>query len=115
MRHIALATIITAAGLGHAAPARAGATCYAHVRSDAQRRLVQRESDGNPHARNPRSTAFGCGQLLRATRHHFGRRLGIHPDTTDPGQQMRLMGAYIDDRYGSDDAALGHSMRRGWY
>lgn len=115
MRHIALATIITA-GVFTPAPARAETgDCYAHVRSDAQFRLVARESRGNPLARNRHSTAFGCGQLLRATRRHFAERLGVHPDTTRPGEQMRLMGAYTDARYGSDERALAHSLRTGWY
>ncbi len=115
MRTIALATILTAGALGHATPAEAGGACFAYVRSDAQRRLVQRESGGNPAAANPTSTARGCGQLLRATRRHFGRRLGINPDTTSAAEQMRMMHAYVDDRYGSDERALAHSLDRGWY
>lgn len=97
-------------------PADADTTsCYPHVRSAAQRRLVQRESRGNPHAKNPHSTAFGCGQLLARTRTHFGRRLGIHPNTRDPAKQMRMMSAYIDTRWRTDHAALAHSLTHGWY
>lgn len=115
MRHIALATMITAAGLAHAAPAGASGACFAHVRSDAQRRLVQRESGGNPHADNPKSSAFGCLQLIRAQRAKYGRRIGVHPDTTDAAAQMRMGSLYIDHRYGSDAAALAFHDRRGWY
>ena len=76
---------------------------------------MRRESGGNPHADNATSTAFGCGQLLRMQRSHWGRRLGIHPDTTSAREQMRMMSAYSDDRYGSDEAALAHHRRVGWY
>lgn len=93
----------------------AGGACYSFVRSDAQRVIVRRESHGNPHAQNPRSSAFGCGQLLTATRVVHGRRLGIDPNTRHPAEQMRLMSSYIDDRYGSDWAALAHKNRTGWY
>lgn len=113
MRALALATILVAAGTPGATAS--GGACFRHVRSDAQRELVRRESGGDPLADNPDSTAYGCGQLLRATRRQFGRMLGIHPDTASAAQQMRMMSAYTDHRYGSDDAALDHHRRRRWY
>lgn len=113
MRSIAAAMALVAATC---APAHAAERpCYRHVRSAAQRELVRRESSGSPHARNRRSTAFGCLQLLRATRNAMGRRLGINPDTTSAAQQMRMGSLYIDLRYGTDHAALAHHDARGWY
>lgn len=115
MRHLALATIITAAGLAHAAPADASGACYRYVRSDAQRRLVHRESRGDPRAQNEKSSAFGCLQLIRANRVTFAKRLGVNPDTTDPRAQMRMGSMYIDQRFGSDDRALAFHLQNGWF
>lgn len=90
-------------------------SCYEHVRSEAQFVLVSRESRGNPKADNPRSSAFGCGQLIAKQRRHYGRILRINPNTTDPAEAIALMTAYITDRYGTDEKALTHHNRKGWY
>ena len=74
-------------------------------------KLWTRESNWNPRAANPRSSAYGIPQAL-------------------PGSKMATEGAdwrtnhatqidwglkYIDDRYGSPCAAWNHSQGYGWY
>lgn len=118
-RTLVLAALL-AAGVGPAAASSHGtghgrATCYQHVRSDAQRTLVTRESRGIPTARNRHSSARGCGQLLAVQRRHYNPPCGAGPNSLDPAVQVCAMGKYVDDRYGSDDAALAHSDKYGWY
>ena len=106
------ATVATPAGAYSGA--RAG-SCYTYARSAAVAAILARESHGSPSADNPRSSAFGCGQLLYGMRLKYGRALGINPNTRDPAKQMRIMHAYIDDRYGSDARALAFWRRHHWY
>ena len=83
--------------------------------SAAEQFIVNRESEGNVHADNPTSTAFGLGQLLQGNRNSYGARLGINPNTTDYGEQLQMMRAYIADRYGSAQAAMQFWQGHGWY
>lgn len=71
------------------------------------------ESGGDPHAKNPHSTAFGIGQLRYANRvHHLGK---ANANTTDRGLQMTAMNAYIHDRSGTAGKAWAHEQKLHWY
>lgn len=81
----------------------------------AERALMKHESSGWPTARNPRSTAFGCGQLLIVNRRRFARACDTVASTVDPSSSMCLMRAYVRSRYGSTGRALAFRRARGWY
>lgn len=83
--------------------------------NSAETRLVRRESGGRTSAKNPRSSAFGIGQLTTANRVQHGRRCRVHPNTRSRAGQLCMMRSYIRSRYGSADRALAHHLRRGWY
>lgn len=77
--------------------------------------IIQHESSGSVSADNPRSTAFGLGQLLYSNRVKYGRVLGVDPNTRDYGSQLAMMRLYIKDRYGTAQAAMEFWQRNGWY
>ena len=68
--------------------------------------LIQHESGWNPQVKNPNSSAFGLGQLLTSTRNYYASKLCfLNPNTTDPNLQLKMMQAYIKDRYGTSAQA----------
>lgn len=73
------------------------------------------ESNFRTDADNPSSSAFGIGQLIESNRQHYGQRLGIDPNTLDEAEQLALMRAYVNDRYGSPQAAVEFRRQNGWY
>lgn len=77
--------------------------------------IIDGESNGITTAKNPHSSAFGIGQMIKANREAYGRRFGFDPNTTDPGQQIQMMLAYIKDRYGTPEAAAAFKRKHGWY
>lgn len=78
--------------------------------------ILARESSFRTTADNPRSTAFGLGQLLYANRVNYGRRLGIrNPNTTDVNDQLRMFRLYVRSRYGNSRNAYNFWRSRGWY
>lgn len=77
--------------------------------------LIKRESGGDPRAKNPHSSAFGIGQLIKANREAYGKRLGIDPDTVNPNEQIRMMDEYVKDRYGSYSQARQFWLKNKWY
>jgi len=83
--------------------------------SAAERFIIGKESSGRTTADNPTSTAFGLGQLLISNRQAYGRKLGFNPNTTDYGQQLAMMRAYIADRYGTAEAAMRFWQQHHWY
>ena len=88
----------------------------AHSSDPNEQWLMDRESfGGDPTADNPNSTAFGIGQLLRSNRESYGARFGFDPDTTDINEQMTMFRAYVEDRYGSMEAARRFHEQHGWY
>lgn len=95
--------------------ATAAGKCYNYSRSEAQSALLDRESDGYHTADNPTSTAYGCGQLLIGARRLYAKRCGTTANTNNVADQMCMMSAYIDDRYGSDERALAFWKRNKWY
>jgi hypothetical protein len=74
--------------------------------------IMQHESNGNSHARNPHSTAFGAFQMLKANRQHY---MGANWQSTDLGQQYAAASHYVHDRYGSWSNAKSFWQRHRWY
>lgn len=77
--------------------------------------IIAHESRGKTTAKNPKSSAFGIGQLLIGNRQKYGKMFGVDPNTTDPDAQMKMMLQYIKDRYGSVDKAVAFHKSHGWY
>lgn len=69
--------------------------------------LLDRESDCNPNAQNPTSSACGIAQNIRGC-----DSIGYG---YDPVAQLIWMHGYVMQRYGSWDLALAHSSNYGWY
>jgi resuscitation-promoting factor RpfB len=66
--------------------------------------LIQRESEWNMNASNPRSSAYGLFQVLKT------------PEDSTLKQQVRKGIKYLDSRHsGSACQALKHHDSKGWY
>lgn len=89
--------------------------CIELTASPAEKQIIWAESRGWPTADNPKSTAFGCGQLLFKQRRAYARVCDVHHETLDPEEQMCLFRAYVDERYGTPERAWSFWKRRGWY
>jgi trimeric autotransporter adhesin len=74
--------------------------------------VVKLESGGNPAAVNPSSGAFGLGQFLGSTLAEYAP---YGATSKNPVKQIRAMGKYIADRYGTPTKALEHEHAYGWY
>lgn len=72
--------------------------------------LIQKESGWNPNAKNPRSTAYGLGQFLRATQRSYGIE-GV----SDPERQLEATMCYVSDRYGTPSGAWSFHRNNNWY
>lgn len=75
--------------------------------SSALQNLINRESGGNVNATN--GQYYGIGQLSPALRAIYGGNSANYDD------QLQAMQSYINDRYGSAEAAWAHSQSTGWY
>jgi hypothetical protein len=91
---------------------RGGGKCDLSGTSDAEYFIIMKESGGDPTADNPRSTAFGLGQLLLDGRRRY---LGANYATTDCGLQLQAFRAYVRDRYGTAENARAFWLSHGWY
>ena len=91
---------------------RGGGKCDLSETSDAEYFIIMKESGGDPTADNPRSTAYGLGQLLIDGRRHY---LGANADTTDCALQLQAFRGYVRDRYGTADNARAFWVSHGWY
>src|SRR5215211_7498692 len=91
---------------------RGGGKCDLSGTSDAEYFIIMKESGGDPTADNPRSTAFGLGQLLIDGRRHY---LGANADTTDCALQLQAFRGYVRDRYGTAENARAFWVSHGWY
>ena len=91
---------------------RGGGKCDLSGTSDAEYFIIMKESGGDPTADNPRSTAFGLGQLLIDGRRHY---LGANADTTDCSLQLQAFRGYVRDRYGTAENARAFWVSHGWY
>lgn len=69
--------------------------------------IIERESSWNPNAVNESSGAAGIAQRIS------GYGPGYSQDR--PKQQINWLLNYIEDRYGSPQAALAFKDREGWY
>uniref|UniRef100_A0AAU7GX36 Transglycosylase SLT domain-containing protein n=1 Tax=Streptomyces phage Kamino TaxID=3158857 RepID=A0AAU7GX36_9CAUD len=95
--------------LGEAAAAKRG---WTGSEWKALERLWTNESDWNPDAQNPTSTAYGIAQFLDETWANYGAK-----KTSDPAKQIEAGLDYIDARYGKPSAALAFWNNRypHWY
>ena len=91
---------------------RGGGKCDLSGTSDAEYYIIMHESGGDPTADNPRSTAFGLGQLLIDGRRHY---LGANANTTDCALQLQAFRGYVSDRYGTAQNARAFWVAHGWY
>jgi septal ring factor EnvC (AmiA/AmiB activator) len=91
---------------------RGGGKCDLSGTSDAEYFIIMKESGGDPTADNPRSTAFGLGQLLLDGRVYY---LGANADTTDCALQLQAFRGYVRDRYGTAENARAFWLAHGWY
>jgi hypothetical protein len=91
---------------------RGGGKCDLSGTSDAEYFIIMKESRGDPTADNPRSTAFGLGQLLLDGRRHY---LGANYDTIDCALQLQAFRGYVRDRYGTAENARAFWLSHGWY
>jgi septal ring factor EnvC (AmiA/AmiB activator) len=91
---------------------RGGGKCDLSGTSDAEYFIIMKESGGDPTADNPRSTAFGLGQLLLDGRRHY---LGANADTIDCSLQLQAFRGYVRDRYGTAENARAFWLSHGWY
>src|SRR5262245_32220159 len=78
----------------------------------AARWIMQRESNGNPHAKNPHSSAFGAFQMLRGTRKQY---MGANWNSHDINAQYAGASKYVHSRYGSWTRAKAFWQRHHWY
>ena len=65
-------------------------------------KLFTKESRFENFADNPKSTAYGIGQVLKEK-------------SKDPATQILRAYRYIGHRYGTPCKAWSHSLRRNWY
>jgi hypothetical protein len=72
--------------------------------------LWEAESNWNPNAQNPTSSAYGIAQFINAT----WATTGI-AKTSDPYLQIDAGLIYIDERYGTSCAAWDFHQANNWY
>lgn len=73
-------------------------------------KLLSKESAWRPEAQNPKSTASGIGQILKATYQ------GLGMNKTDAGvSQLVATLAYIHRRHYTPCGAYNHFQKKGWY
>ena len=114
----AMTIALTATGesVAHAASAKQAYKDYAasQFRSAAQfdclDQLWEAESNWNPTAQNPTSTAYGIAQFINAT----WATTGI-AKTSNPYRQIDAGLIYIDERYGTSCDAWAFHQANNWY
>ena len=72
--------------------------------------LWEAESNWNPYAQNPTSTAYGIAQFINAT----WATTGI-AKTSNPYRQIDAGLIYIDERYGTSCDAWAFHQANNWY
>lgn len=73
-------------------------------------KLIFKESSWNPHAQNPKSTAYGLGQFLNKT-----WDLVPQSKTSNPYDQLDAMFYYVENRYGNACNAWNFWLKNNWY
>jgi hypothetical protein len=74
--------------------------------------IMQRESGGNPLAKNPTSSAFGAFQMIKANRKHY---MGADWQSTSLSKQYAGATKYVNDRYGGWAQAKRFWQSHNWY
>lgn len=74
--------------------------------------IMQHESGGNTHAKNPTSTAYGAFQMLKATRKQY---MGADWQSSDLGAQYKGASGYVNQRYGGWSGAKQFWQSHHWY
>jgi len=74
--------------------------------------IMQHESGGNTHAKNPHSSAFGAFQMLKATRQQY---MGSNAGSTNLDDQYAAASHYVKQRYGGWDQAQRFWKSHHWY
>lgn len=92
-------------------PQRLAAPTGAAMNADA-RWVMMRESGGDPHAKNPHSSAFGAFQMTIATRRHY---MGRDYASTSLDKQYAAATQYVTERYGSWHGARAFWQKHHWY
>lgn len=72
--------------------------------------IITRESNWNPYAKNPHSTAYGLCQFLNGTWKGTG-----YQKTSDPYKQLEAGIVYMKSRYGSITGAYQFKRLNNWY
>lgn len=85
------------------------------IATPVEKQIIWVESKGWPTADNPKSTAFGCGQLLVRQRKAYAPLCDTHHATVDPEDQMCMFRMYVEDRYDTPERAWAFWRKRGWY
>lgn len=75
--------------------------------------LIGRESSWNSGAANPKSSARGYGQFLKATRAQYEKKMKM--SYSNPVNQIAMVRQYAIDRYGSVEKALKFWDKNKWY
>ncbi len=82
-------------------------------------RIAKAESGLDNLNRNPHSTAYGIGQILRGQRKSLGEQRMLREKQwkrgDHPVHQLRLMVAYIKDHYHTPQKALAFWRAHRWY
>jgi hypothetical protein len=71
--------------------------------------IFSHESGWNPNAQNPSSSAYGIPQMIDATWARYGGK------TSDPARQITAGVRYMNDAYGSPNAAASFWQGHHWY
>lgn len=82
---------------------------------DAALWIIERESGGDPTARNRRSSAHGFGQLLDGTWRGLASRAGRRMDRHNPHHQLEMFVRYVRGRYRTFARARLFHVKHGWY
>jgi hypothetical protein len=75
---------------------------WGKAQQDCVVKLFTQESRFDHFADNPKSTAYGIGQVLKET-------------SKDPATQILRAYRYIEHRYGTPCSAYNHHLRLNWY
>lgn len=89
--------------------------CIDMAATVAERQILWVESRGWPTADNPKSSAFGCGQLLVRQRKAYAQLCDTHHETVDVEEQMCMFRKYVKERYDTPERAWSFWKRKGWY
>lgn len=73
-------------------------------------RIIHKESSWNCQAKNPKSSAYGLGQLIKYQRDKYKIK-----DENNLDEQLNACFLYIKDRYSNPQKAYDFMLRNGYY